>query len=134
MSEKKKSVILVHILPPKNPQKTSGMHKICYGTYLFTTPPRYIAGIYIYIYVSLSVSASLTAYAIHPQPLDGIKLILQEIFSAKWHCAPSSFVFPLFQFLVKMSSPLDFVIKGYVFVLQGYAIEKGYYCFIHNSS
>ena len=53
VSEKKKSVILVHILPPKNPQKTSGMHKICYGTYLFTTPPRYIAGIYIYIYMSV---------------------------------------------------------------------------------
>jgi hypothetical protein len=34
----------------------------------------------IYIYVSLSVSASLTAYAIHPQQLGGIKLILQQIF------------------------------------------------------
>ena len=51
--------------------------------------------------VSLSVSASLTVYAIHPQQLDGIELILKEIFGAKWHCAPSSFVFPFFQFLVK---------------------------------
>jgi hypothetical protein len=45
----------------------------------------------IYIYVSLSVSASLTAYAIHPQQLGGIKLILQQIFSTKWHCAPFRF-------------------------------------------
>jgi hypothetical protein len=41
------------------------------------------------------------AYAIHPQQLDGIKLILQEIVSIKWHCALFSFVFPFFQFLLK---------------------------------
>jgi hypothetical protein len=51
----------------------------------------------IYIYVSLSVSASLTAYAIHPQQLDGNKLILQQIFSTKWHCAPLRFVFQTYE-------------------------------------
>ena len=57
--------------PKKNPQKTSGMYNICYGTYLYTPTPRLIAGIYIYAHVF--VSASLTAYAIPPQQLDGIK-------------------------------------------------------------
>jgi hypothetical protein len=46
-------------------------------------------------------SGPLIAYAIHPQQLDGIKLILQEIASTKWHCALFSLVFPFVQFLLK---------------------------------
>ena len=51
--------------PPPPPSKIfSGINKIWYGTYCYTT--RYPAGGGYIVYVHLSVSASLTAYAIPP--------------------------------------------------------------------